>query len=215
MPNLLEQMHMDMVLRNLSPRTIETYTWHINAFKNYFGENVEQLGEDQIRRYLYHLKTEKKCSPSALAQAFSAIKFLYRDVLKMPMSLYTLKGPKRILRLPVVLSRGEVKLIIDAVDNLKHKLMLMVTYSAGLRVSETVHLRLTDIDSQRMLIRVEQGKGKKDRYTLLSAALLKYLRAYWRYYRPPLWLFPGGDPQTPLSISTPQRVFMLAKKKPG
>lgn len=215
MSDLLEQMHMDMVLRNFSPRTIDTYRWHINALQNYFGKKVKSLGEDDIRRYLYHLKSEKNASPSTLAQAYSAIKFLYREMLKMPISLNKLKGPKRPIRLPVVLSRQEIKQIFFAVDNLKHKIMLMTAYSAGLRVSEVVRLKVTDIDSRRMLLRVEQGKGQKDRYTLLSTALLGQLRSYWRYYRPQTYLFTGENPHAHLSVETLQRVFMRAKKKPA
>ena len=118
------------------------------------------------------------------------------------------------ITLPMVFSRDEVKLLFDAVDNLKHKMILMVTYSAGLRVNETAHLKVTDIDSKRMQIRVCQGKGRKDRYTLLSAKLLKHLQEYWLTYRPKEWLFPSRRVDTPIYDSTIQRVFRNAKKKP-
>ena len=216
MSSLIEQMHMDMVLRNFSPKTLKSYAWHIQQFQDFFaGQTVEDLGEEDIRRYLYHLKTEKKRSNSTLAQAFSALKFLYREVVKMPLTLTKLRGPKRIHRLPIVLSRDEVQSVLFAVDNHKHRLMLMTTYSAGLRVSETTHLRVSDIDSKRMMIRVEQGKGKKDRYTLLSKELLVRLREYWSYFRPKGWLFPGGNPQNPVNTATLQKVFQVARKRAG
>jgi integrase/recombinase XerD len=114
----------------------------------------------------------------------------------------------------VVLSHSEVKAIFDVIANLKHRVIIMTTYSGGLRVSEVAHLRVCDIDSKRMQIRVDQGKGKKDRYTLLSPALLEHLRTYWRYYHPTTWLFPGSHNDKPIDITTIQKVFKLAKKKP-
>ena len=215
MPNLIEQMHMDMVLRNFSPKTVKIYSYHIQLFQKFFDQSVENIGEEDIRRYLFHLKTEKQSSNTTLTQAFSAIKFLYREVIKMPLTLNKLRGPKRIYRLPVVLSREEVQKIFAQVDNRKHKLMLMTTYSAGLRVSETTRLKVSDIDSKRMLIRVEQGKGKKDRYSLLSKELLIRLREYWRYYRPQNWLFPGGNPTNPVHTATLQKLFQQARRKAG
>jgi integrase/recombinase XerD len=126
-----------------------------------------------------------------------------------------LARPRGRKRLPEVLSRGEIRRLLDAVSNRKQRLMLMTTYSAGLRVSETAHLKVSDIDSQRMMIRVEQGKGKKDRYTLLSETLLTELRAYWRQYHPTYWLFAGTKPDRPYSARSIQQVFDRAKKKPA
>lgn len=215
MSTLIEQMRMDMALRNFSPRTIKTYSYQIQLFQKFHRQNVENLGEDEIRRFLYHLKTEKHSSNSTLTQAFSAIKFLYREVLKMPLTLSKLRGPKRIFRLPVVLSPEEIQRLFAAVDDQKYRLMLMTTYSAGLRVSETVQLKVSDIDSKRMLIRVEQGKGKKDRYTLLSKELVIQLRDYWLKYRPKIWLFPNNNRPTPMHVTTLQKVFQTAKKSAG
>lgn len=215
MSTLIEQMRMDMALRNFSPRTITIYSYQIQLFQKYHRQNVENLGEDEIRRFLYHLKTEKHSSNSTLTQAFSAIKFLYREVLKMPLTLSKLRGPKRIFSLPVVFSPEEIQRLFAAVDDQKYRLMLMTTYSAGLRVSETVQLKVSDIDSKRMLIRVEQGKGKKDRYTLLSKELLVQLRDYWLKYRPHVWLFPNNNRSTPMHATTIQKVFQIAKKSAG
>jgi integrase/recombinase XerD len=215
MEKLIEQMQMDMTLQLFSGATIKSYMRHIKNFTDYFGQSIEKLTEDDLRKYLYHIKVDKNYSSSSLTQAFSAIKFLYRETLKMPLSLTKLRGPKRVRSLPIVLSREEVKKILDSAENPKHRLILMTTYSAGLRVSETAHLTINDIDSSRMQIRVVQGKGKKDRYTLLSAPLLDKLRDYWRVYRPAIWLFPGKLPCQPIAVSTIQRIFKRAKKKPG
>ena len=215
MEKLIDQMKMDLELQDYSPKTIDSYLKHIRDFTAYFQGSVSQLGEDDIRKYLYHVKKEKSYGQSYLAQVFSAIKFLYRETIEMPISLGKLRGPKRMIKLPIVFSRDEVRRLFDAVDNLKHKMILMVTYSAGLRVNETAHLKVTDIDSRRMQIRVRQGKGKKDRYTLLSVKLLKHLREYWLAYRPQEWLFPSQRIDTPICDSTIQRLFKNAKKKPG
>ena len=131
----------------------------------------------------------------------------------MPLSLSSLKGAKRDRKLPVVLSQDELKTLFSCVNNSKHRLILMTAYSAGLRLHEVTHLRVSDIDSKRMT--VQQGKGKKDRYTLLSPALLQQLRIYWKQHRPHPWLFPGRDKNTPLSDASVQRAFKLAGDKAG
>lgn len=214
MEKLIDQMKMDLELQDYSPKTIDSYLKHIRDFTAYFQGSVSQLGEDDIRKYLYHVKKEKSYGRSYLAQVFSAIKFLYRETIEMPISLGKLRGPKRMIKLPIVFSQEEVKRLFDATDNLKHKMILMVTYSAGLRVNETANLKVTDIDSKRMQIRVHQGKGKKDRYALLSVKLLKHLQDYWRAYRPEEWLFPSRKNTTPIGTSAIQRMFKTVKKKP-
>jgi len=133
----------------------------------------------------------------------------------MPLSLSKLRGPKRMIKLPMVFSHEEVHRLLNATDNLKRKMILMITYSGGLRVAETAQLRVEDIDSKRMKIRVRQGKGRKDRYTVLSEVVLKKLRLYWREYRPAEWLFPNKNGYGPISTSTIQRFFKESKKKPG
>ena len=179
MEELIEQMRMDMVVQDYSPRTIKTYLWHLNGFSTHFNHNVANLEANDIRKYLYYLKTEKAYGTSNIRQVYSAIRYLYRNYFEMPVGLNDLRSPRISQKLPVVLTREEIQRIFDATDNEKYKLMLMVTYSAGLRVSEVTRLRVEDIDSQRMQIRVVQGKGRKDRYTLLSELLLNQLREYW------------------------------------
>jgi len=215
MERLIDEMKKDMTLQLYSPRTIKSYMRHIQDFRNYFDHSVNDLNENDIREYLYFIKEDKHYSPAYLSQAFSAIKYLYRETLKMPLTLTKLRGPKRVCRLPVVLSCEEVKALLNVVKNKKHRLVLMTTYSAGLRISEATHLKVHDIDSSRMRIRVVQGKGRKDRYTLLSALLLTRLREYWRFYKPQDWLFPGRDPWKPLNTSTVGRIFRDAKEKAG
>jgi integrase/recombinase XerD len=215
MSDLLERMTMDMELIYYSPKTIKSYSYHVKRFLAYYDQKAEALDEDDIRKYLYMLKKERKLGQSNLIQAFSAIKFLYRSTLKMPMTLSKLRGPGRVQKLPVVLSKQELRNLFEVTTNLKHKTILMTTYAAGLRGSETAQLKVSDIDSQRMQIRVQQGKGSKDRYTLLSSVLLKQLRAYWREYKPQSWLFPSRDTTKPISASTILQIFKSSKKKPA
>ena len=170
MSDLLERMTMDMELRNFSPKTIDSYSYHVKKFLAYYNQKAEELDEDDIRKYLYMLKKERKMGQSNLTQAFSAIKFLYRSTLQMPMSLSKLRGPGRVQKLPVVLSKQELNKLFKVTTNLKHKTILMTTYAAGLRGSETAQLKVSDIDSQRMQIRVQQGKGSKDRYAAFKCA---------------------------------------------
>jgi site-specific recombinase XerD len=216
MKNLVEKMRMDMTIRDYSPKTIKTYLWHLNGFSSYFNQEVSSLESDDIRKYLYHLKTEKEYSTSNLRQAYSAIRYLYRNHFEMPVGLKDLRGPKSSLRLPVVLTKEEIQRIFDVIQNEKHKLVFMVIYSGGLRVSEVTNLHVEDIDSQQMRICVRHGKGRKDRYTLLSEFVLKSLRAYWMRYRPKLWLFPSrAHKDKPLSTGTIQRVFKVSCEKAG
>jgi len=214
MENLVEQMRMDLSLQGYSEKTIESYMWHVRNFTAYFEGRIADLTEDDLRRYLYYIKEDLKYGRSYLVQAFSAIKYLYRETLSMPLKLNKLKGPRRDKRLPVVLSREEVRKIFEVTSNQKHRMILMTIYSGGLRLSESTNLKITDIDSQRMQIHIRRGKGKKDRYTLLSSTLLSELREYWKVYRPLDWLFPGSDMTRPLCTTTVQKVFYCSKKKP-
>jgi site-specific recombinase XerD len=214
MEKLIEQMRMDLELQDYSSKTIESYMKHIVDFASYFDHSVSELGEEDIRKYLYHIKNEKGYGRSNLSQSYSAIRFLYRETLSMPIPLGKLRGPKRMIKLPVVFSQDEVKKLFDATENQKYRMILMVTYSGGLRVAEVAHLRVDDVDSKRMQIRVRQGKGRKDRYTLLSREVLMRLREYWLAYHPREWLFPNRRCNGPINTSSIQRVFRDSKKKP-
>ena len=214
MGEIVDQMVMAMQMRNLSAKTIKDYLWQVKSFVRMFGKSPGEMGEEEVQRYLYSL-VERKLSWSMVRIAYSALKFLYRDTLRREWKVEKFQGVKREKRLPVVLSGEEIRKLFEAVKNMKHRMVVMSCYSAGLRVGEAVHLKVTDIDSQRMQIRVEQGKGKKDRYTLLATTLLEQLRTYWRLYHPQEWLFAGRMPGRALTESSVQRTFIRAKKKQG
>jgi site-specific recombinase XerD len=214
MGEVRDRMVKAMQVRNYSTSTIKSYVSMLRGFVRMFGKSPLEMGEEEIGKYLDSL-VERKVSQATVRLTYSALKFLYVDTLQREWSLENLPRAKREKRLPVVLSGEEVRRLFDAVANMKHRTILMTCYSAGMRVAEVVHLKPMDIDSARMLIRVEQGKGKKDRYTLLAATLLEQLRTYWRMYRPREWVFPGERPGTPLSTRTVQHVFSHAKKKRG
>ncbi len=214
MGELQDRMVMAMRLRNFSAKTIKSYLSPVRGFVRMFGKSPTEMGEEEVQKYMQSLVEGGK-SWGTIRQACSALKFLYVDTLEREWKVDKLPHSRREKRLPVVLSTEEVKRIFNAVTNLKHRTVLMTCYSAGLRVGESVHLKLTDIDSDRMQIRVEQGKGKKDRYTLLANTLRDQLRGYWRVYRPRRWLFEGRAPGVALSIRSVQQVFIRAKKKRG
>jgi integrase/recombinase XerD len=207
MGRLQDQMRMDLELKNLSPRTRSCYLTWMRSFALHFHRSPDELGEQEIRDYLHYLIQVKKGSQSGVSQAYSALKFFYETTLKRDWNGFRIPRVQKGKKLPVVLSQQEIQAIFSATRNLKHRVVLMTIYSAGLRISEVVHLKVSDIDSQRMTIRVQQGKGQKDRYTLWSQRTLEVLRAYWKEYRPSGWLFPGKPETEPLSVSSVQRVF--------
>ncbi len=214
MGEIRDQMVMAMQMRNFSQRTIKDYLQHVKLYVRMYGKSPAEMGEKEIQKYLQSL-VERKMSWSTVRLTYSALKFLYKDTLKQEWKVEKLLRVKTEKRLPVVLSGEEIRSLFGAVKNMKHRMVLMSCYSAGLRISEAVHLKVADIDSQRMQIRVEQGKGKKDRYTLLSTTFLEQLRRYWKLYHPYEWLFPGKMPDQALTITGVQRTFTKAKKKPG
>jgi site-specific recombinase XerD len=179
----------------------------VKSFALHFHRSPAELADQEIREYLHYLIQEKKASQSVISQSYSALKFFYETTLKRDWNGFRIPRVKMGKRLPVVLSQQEIQAILSATRNLKHRALLMTIYSAGLRVSEVVHLKVSDIDSQRMVIRVQQGKGEKDRYTLLAQRTLEVLREYWRAYRPKDWLFPGQPAKGSLSVSTVQKIF--------
>ena len=184
MGRLRDQMKRDLELKNYSPKTRACYLAAVKSFALHFHRSPEQLSEQEIREYLHYLIQEKKASQSLIRQAYSALKFLYETTLQKDWNGFRIPRAKTGKRLPVVLSLQEIQAILSAARNLKHRALLVTIYSAGLRVSEVVHLKVSDIDSQRMVIRVQQGKGGKDRYVLLAKRTLEVLRDYWRAYRP-------------------------------
>jgi site-specific recombinase XerD len=213
MGKLKEQMLELMTIRNYSKRTIQAYVYHVTAYTKLFGKSPEDMGSEEMRKYLFYLKDEKRTSWSNINVAYNALKYFSEKVLDRDFELAKIPRPRGQWKLPEVLSELEVKMILGVVENIKHQVMLMGAYSAGLRLSEVTHLKVGDIDSERNLIRVSQGKGQKDRYTILSQVYLSKLRTYWDIHRPTTWLFPGNNKSNRISESTIQKVFIAAKKK--
>lgn len=214
MTPLRQRMMEDMKVRNLSPKTQSIYVTQVARFAKYFGKSPEWLGPEEIHSYQVYL-VKKHVSWSLFNQTVCALRFLYRITLQKDWAIEHIPFPRRERKLPVVLSLSEVAQFFQAIGHLKHRAILMTAYAAGLRTSEVVHLRVTDIDSQRRVIHVRQGKGRKDRYVMLSPKLLELLRAYWKVVRPRAWLFPGGRPDRPLNLSTVQRAAQKARLQSG
>lgn len=213
MTALRDRMREDLRLRNYSPRTIKTYLRWVEKFALHFGRTPSELTAEHIRSYQSYLLDEKQASPSTMNQATAALRFLYKTTLDSDIDVKRIPYAKRPKRLPVVLSRNEVARILDQVLCQKHRTVLSLIYASGLRLSEALALFTTDIDSERMQIRVRAGKGNKDRNTLLSPTLLEELRAYWRAYRPKHWLFPGNRQDIAVHPTSIQKAMQLARLK--
>lgn len=207
MGKLRDRMERDLQIRGLSPATRECYLRRMAAFVRHVGRPPDELTLEDIHHYQQYLTQERKVSWSSFNQVVSALRFFYGVTLEKEWDIRRIPYHKTGRRLPVVLGQEEVRRLFDAI--------LMTAYASGLRVSEVVHLRVSDIDSQRMTIRVEQGKGRSDRYVMLSEKLLIVLRAYWKLKRPRYWLFPGMDAQQPLNRATVHKVFVAARRKAG
>jgi integrase/recombinase XerD len=209
-----EQMQKDMVLRNLSEKTQVMYHAAARDLENYFNKPPDQLNEGEVKSFLLSIVQVRKLSQSSLKINYSALRFLYETTLGKGWVMDRIPYPKTTKSLPRILTKSEIQKIFDATVTLKQKVMLMVTYSAGLRISETARLKITDIDSSRMLLRVDQSKGNKDRYTLLSQVALESLREYWKEYRPKNWLFPKDtSPENHIPIDTIRQTFKRAKSE--
>jgi site-specific recombinase XerD len=194
----------DMQLRNLAASTQRQYIAYVAAFAKYFGKSPEDLDIEAVRQYQLYLLNQRRLSPESVNQYISAVQFLYLTTLEMPWTSEYFPRARRPHKLPVVLSQEEVLAFFDHVPSLKYRAALMVCYGAGLRISEAVALRVSDIDSQRGLLRIEQGKGHKDRYAMLSPRLLQVLRRYWRATRPPGYLFPSWRKEHHLTTTSLQ-----------
>jgi len=196
----------DMQIRNLAVNTQESYVQQVSLFARYFKQSPERLGPEQIRAYQVYLTNERRLATSSILIAISALRFLYRITLKKDWTFEDIiPAPKKPQTLPVVLSPEEVIQFLACVASQKHRAILTSCYGAGLRVSEAIALTPPTIDSKRMVLRVEQGKGKKDRYVMLSPKLLEILRAWWRVERPEHWLFPGDIPRQHISRDAVER----------
>lgn len=215
MTPLRQRMSEDMEIRNLSHNTQRSYLQQVSSFAKYFHCSPEALGPEQVRAYQVHLTTERKLAPASLSIIVAALRFLYKVTLKREWVDTEIPRPKIPLKLPVVLSREEVFHFLESIASLKHRTILTTAYAAGLRVSEVTRLKTADIDSQRMMLRVQQGKGQKDRYVMLSPQLLEVLRIYWKATRPKDWLFPGDIAGRPISREAVEQACHKAHRASG
>ncbi len=212
----LEEMRSEMRLRGYSPRTLEAYLGSIRGLFDFVPSQAPRsLTEVEVRKFLLYLLEKKKLANGTVNQIFNALRFLFVEVYKKPFVIGSLPRPKRDKQLPSILSEQEVSRILSAIDNIKHKTMMMLTYSAGLRVGELVRLRPEDIDPDRKFIHIRGAKGRKDRVTLLSDIALQYVRVYLSRYGPAEWLFEGFERGKAYSIRSAQAVFDRAAEKAG
>ena len=213
MTTLRQRMTEDMQVRNLALSTQESYVQQVSLFARHFNQSPEQLGPEDVRAYQVYLTNEKKLAPASILIAVAAIRFVYRVSLKKDWKFEDIiPAPKKPQTLPVVLSPEEVLQFLNCVGSTKHRAILTTCYATGLRISEAVRLTASAIDSARMVIRVEQGKGQKDRYVMLSPRLLKILRDWWRVERPQPWLFPGDLPGQHISTEAVEQACQKARR---
>jgi integrase/recombinase XerD len=215
MTPLRRRMTEDLILHNRSPKTIRLYVNWVADFARHFHASPEHLGPEHVRSYLLHLLQERQASWDVYRQARLALRFFYTVTLGREWVVARVARPKVPKKLPVVLSTDETARFLDALENPKHRALLMTAYAGGLRLSEVARLRVEDIDSARMVIHVRQGKGQKDRDVMLSPRLLAVLRDYWRLQRPGPFLFPGRAPDRPVSVRTVQMVCQRALAASG
>jgi len=213
MSPLRQRMTDDMRLRNLALPTQKVYLHYVTQFARHFAKSPAQLGPEEVRTYQVFLLNAKKLSTSSLRSTAAALRFLYKVTLKKDWAVEEIPIPKMPHRLPVILSRPEVVHFLESIKNLKHRTVLTACYAAGLRISEATSLKVADIDSQRMVIRVDQGKGRRDRYVMLSPKFLDRLRTYWKAYRPQSCLFPGRSPDRPLRQNVLQQVCQKHRRR--
>jgi len=213
--HFLQQYKRDLVLKAYSPKTQDTYYRNIISFLKYCDQPIDDITKDTVKDYLYYLIRDKKLSQSSLRQARSAICYFFSQTLSKSMEVENIPCQKKERKLPVVFTAKEVFRIINAAVTIKHKTILMLTYSSGLRVSELVKLKPGDIIRDSMRLKIRQAKGAKDRYAILSSVCLEQLEAYWKAYRPKEWLFNGRNHGIPISIRTVQYAYYRAKEKAG
>jgi site-specific recombinase XerD len=208
-------MTQDMIVRGLAPTTQTTYLRAVRDLAQFYRRRPDRLSDREVQRYLVHVIEDRHLTWGTCNTIVHGLRFFYHVTLRRPTTTFHIPCAKQPPKLPVILSLAEVAQLFAAAPTLRHRTLLQTTYSAGLRVSEVLHLKLTDIDSQRMCLRIEQGKRRKDRYVPLSARLLPDLRAYWRIYRPVTWLFPNHTGTQPLSPVTAHRIFHATKARAG
>jgi site-specific recombinase XerD len=211
MGQLHDRMDADMEIRGLALNTRKAYLLAMRKFVGHFMRPPDQLTLEDIRQYQLYLTRERKVSWAVFNIAVAAIKFFYRVTVKKDWDIQEIPYQRKPRKLPEILSAEKVNALFS-VQNLKHRAILMTSYAGGLRSSEVIHLMVSDIDSQRMVIRIDQGKGRKDRYVMLSPRLLETLREYWKAFHPKTWLFPSRNLDKPLSRHAVGSIVKKAKK---
>ena len=216
MTRLREEMIREMELRNLSKNTQRSYVAAVSGLAKHYRRSPDEMTKEMMEDYFLYLKQDKGHAPTSIGSVITGLRFFYNHVLCRENLAPGCTFSKKPRKLPTVLTQEEIWKIINAADNVKHRLILMATYSAGLRASEVIALKPEHIDSERMLIKVVDGKGRKDRYTLLSVKFLKELRQYYRTYRPRDYLFPSSyKGRASLSYETVREIYDKARGKAG
>jgi site-specific recombinase XerD len=205
----------DMKIRNLASATIDAYTYHARRFADFIQKPLDGATPEDVRSFQLYLIETKKVAYSSFNQAVCALRFLYTHTIRVPWPVTMVPFGKRPKTLPTVLSRQEVDELLQCTENLKHRTFLMTLYAAGLRLSEAANLKISDIDSHRMQLRVACGKGRKERLVPLSPRLLQELRTYWIKYRPSQYLFPGKTPDRPYADTSIQKAIKQSARKAG
>ena len=215
MTPLRKRMTEDMQLRDFSPQTQRIYLHHITGLARFYQTSPEHLNLEDLKQFQVYLASQRRYSAESLNQFVSAAKFLYRVTLEAPFDAGARLRAKVSIRAPIILSQPEIERFFENVPSLRNRAALMVAYGAGLRVSEVVALKVAHIDSQRMLLRVEQGKGQRDRCSMLSPRLLEVLRTWWRAVRSTEWLFPGWRVSAHLTPASLQQACRDAVEPAG
>jgi integrase/recombinase XerD len=215
MTALRQRMLEDLRIRNYAPTTVACYIRSVAEFAQHFNKPPDQLGPEEIRAWQLFLLNEKRVKLSTYIQAVCALRFFYQNTLHRRIEIDRIPLPRYEKKLPVILSKAEVKALLEAPKNLKHRAMLATMYGAGLRVSEVASLRMSDLDRERRVIWVRGGKGHKDRQVMLAEPLRDLLAAYWRWKRPTNWLFPGRNPDFPIATKSVFRACQKAAQKAG
>ncbi len=215
MTPLRRKMLNDLVIRNLSENTKKSYLQAVTGLAKYYHRSPDQLSAQEVQRYLLYLSQERQLTWASCNTIRHGLRFFYQVTLNWPTTQFYLPCAKEPSKLPQILSHEELVRLFTVTTNRKHRALLMTTYAAGLRASEVTRLRVTDIDSARRCIRIDQGKGRKDRYVPLAPRLLAQLRDYWREQRPPQWLFPGTLIDRPMSRDGAWHIYVKARDKAG
>ena len=215
MTSLRQRMLEDMGIRNFAENTQQSYLQQVSLYARHFNRSPARLGPEEVRAYQVYLTKTRKLAPGTVSIATAALRFLYKVTLKQNWAPDDIPMPKLPFKLPVILSPEEVMRFLDSVASHKHRTILTATYAAGLRVSEATCLKVTDIDSKRMMLRVDQGKGHVDRDVMLSPRLLEELRSYWKVARPKVWLFQGDIPGRPITTDAVEAACQKARRASG